>query len=322
MPHQWYHHSIQARLISLGLKMPVYAKSIAAPFNDVQPPSDTDGICYIAGIGDDKLLDLWDNGMNPILNDGNVNKDALCIFISPPLITFNNEHLLGAKVLNDANGHFKTVISKEQLPWDFEQHVQACVAATLDTIDIHCKEPYIIHGARLNRLSNGQFNIVIIAEFTGQRGCPYDRQTYIKAATAYAAPSSSHSSFYTNPRIRVVPRPTLDKVEHGFNVKFQLVEKGSAKTISVQDFEAMFAAMQTVILNMSPSFVFRHIRINKALDEVIVCCQKRMTNPEDTLSENDYSIVRAHERELCSCIRPTSLVVQNCTIEAIQHPIL
>lgn len=271
LPDEWYSHRIQSEFFRAGLRMPVYADALSAKLG-VPVPHDDHGMCFIPGIGDDLIAELWRSHGSPMHD--RFTQENLCVLASPPLCLFDNTHLVGAHVQVDASGEPTRVVSMDSLPRDFNREVTSSICLAFTTFVNNVTDGYVV-GARLNMLSSGLQNVVVFVHVPG--GAPLTRQVYlpvlehIRRAYDYTPPRCFGSG--KDLRIRVIPRP----VEHldGFFGDLGKVICVSVDKIRDACYNQAFDMVQQILSTHMDDMVFRYLKMDKARDVVIIAVQHR-----------------------------------------------
>lgn len=273
LPHEWYDHMIQTELIKSNIKMPVVTtvlKELLIERDlvgvDEHVPSGPDGVSYVPGIGDEFLAECYRRGGNPLEH----NNTNVIVLISPPLYCFDNTHWFGSKVITDDYDNLVLVAQKDNMPGDFQQHVSRCISHIRMALDKTVPNTnYEILGTRLNQLTSGMRNLVC-----------YVKLEHPTVLTKHMYVDTSEIDHKWNPnsysRTRLIPKPCLTSNNKCFLLKFSMKDTDRDNGTFLRYFDNV----QDVVNDILPGLSFKHLKMNKNENKVVVCLQ----DPSNTVT--------------------------------------
>ena len=275
LPEEWYSHALQSALFGAGLRVPVYADALSDELKtrgflgpDEKVPANELGICFIPGIPNEFMYHMMRTYGTPITEMAI--RQRTVVVITPPLACFDNNHILGAKVVTDHNsGEPLMVLHKDAPPASLEYDVQhAFCHLHAAMAKMFPGNPFDFIGARLNPLTSGLQNIVCHLRLA------YDiketEQRYIDTSEVVMNLTDAYTP---NVRTRIIPMPSMDAfLDNAYNIRV-VVGQGDLPYVTRYDsFTSLFDGAQDFINRaFEGALSFRHVKVNKNAGELVIC---------------------------------------------------
>jgi hypothetical protein len=289
LPHEWYPHALQSELFGAGLRIPVIGSRLGKfAFEGQCVPTDASGICYIPGVSDEGVWDSEDDLCRGVIESIVRDPSLVCALITPPLATFDNDHLFGARIVTGKRDGQPFAIAMDHPPKGLRNDIRRCMDMAIDAIVARAPQArFKVLGARLNKLCSGLQNVLMILEF--EDTVPFHKQEYLQIPVVdpgYTRKLPRGMLHSRNLRARVIPSPSLSTVKAGETLCLRVEEHLENHT-----FTKLFEDVQDAVSD-DIGLVFRYLKLNRDRRELQVCMQypEDITPVLQTDSIHDWSL--------------------------------